>query len=250
MRPRVAGRILDASTAAMRPRRSRLAASPPHRPLRAHPTSSSTPRRARPGASAAPARDRRPGCRLACAIDVLTVAGRRRGHPLPHAPRARAADHLCPDLAGFRRLGGCAVRRVAAASGHGQPGRALARDPPRTRRSAPPRWRITSSLTTSPTTSMAACSPSARSWPWRSAVSASMASPPSPRRGGGGRSHRKTLGASTGDVLLLLIGQFLRPVLLANLVAWPLAWLAMRGWLAGFDQRISLAPATSWPRRC
>jgi putative ABC transport system permease protein len=53
---------------------------------------------------------------------------------------------------------------------------------------------------------------------------------------------RKTLGASTGDVLRLLVGQFLRPVLLANLVAWPLAWLAMRNWLAGFDQRIALGP--------
>ena len=53
---------------------------------------------------------------------------------------------------------------------------------------------------------------------------------------------RKTLGASTRDILRLLVGQFLRPVLLANLVAWPLAWLAMRGWLAGFDQRISLGP--------
>ena len=54
---------------------------------------------------------------------------------------------------------------------------------------------------------------------------------------------RKTLGASTGDILRLLVGQFLRPVLLANLVAWPLAWLAMRSWLAGFDQRIALGPA-------
>jgi putative ABC transport system permease protein len=53
---------------------------------------------------------------------------------------------------------------------------------------------------------------------------------------------RKTLGASTADVLTLMIGQFLRPVLLANLVAWPLAWLAMRGWLAGFAQRITLSP--------
>jgi putative ABC transport system permease protein len=51
---------------------------------------------------------------------------------------------------------------------------------------------------------------------------------------------RKTLGASTGDVLRLIVGQFLRPVLLANLIAWPLAWLAMRAWLAGFDQRIIL----------
>lgn len=53
---------------------------------------------------------------------------------------------------------------------------------------------------------------------------------------------RKTLGASTADILRLLVGQFLRPVLLANLVAWPLAYLAMRSWLSGFDQRIALGP--------
>ena len=53
---------------------------------------------------------------------------------------------------------------------------------------------------------------------------------------------RKALGASTRDVLRLLVGQFLRPVLLANLIAWPLAYLAMRSWLAGFDQRIALGP--------
>jgi putative ABC transport system permease protein len=54
---------------------------------------------------------------------------------------------------------------------------------------------------------------------------------------------RKTLGASTTDILRLLIGEFLRPVLWANLIAWPLAWFAMRSWLAGFDQRIDLNPA-------
>jgi putative ABC transport system permease protein len=54
---------------------------------------------------------------------------------------------------------------------------------------------------------------------------------------------RKTLGASTGDILRVLVGQFLRPVLLANLIAWPLAYLAMRSWLSGFDQRIGLSPA-------
>jgi putative ABC transport system permease protein len=53
---------------------------------------------------------------------------------------------------------------------------------------------------------------------------------------------RKTLGASTGDVVRLLLWQFTRPVLLANLVAWPLAWLALRAWLAGFDERIDLSP--------
>ncbi|GAA4775614.1 ABC transporter permease [Stakelama sediminis] len=54
---------------------------------------------------------------------------------------------------------------------------------------------------------------------------------------------RKVLGASTRDIMHLLIGQFLRPVLLANLIAWPLAYFAMRKWLAGFDDRIALSPA-------
>jgi len=53
---------------------------------------------------------------------------------------------------------------------------------------------------------------------------------------------RKTLGASSIDVVKLLVGQFLRPVLIANLIAWPLAWMAMRKWLAGFDDRITLSP--------
>ncbi|MES2420969.1 MAG: ABC transporter permease [Pseudomonadota bacterium] len=53
---------------------------------------------------------------------------------------------------------------------------------------------------------------------------------------------RKTLGASSYDIVRLLVGQFLRPVLIANLVAWPLAYVAMRTWLAGFDDRITLSP--------
>jgi putative ABC transport system permease protein len=53
---------------------------------------------------------------------------------------------------------------------------------------------------------------------------------------------RKTLGASTSDILKLLVGQFMRPVLLANLIAWPLAYVAMQNWLSGFDQKIGLSP--------
>ncbi|NJR78581.1 ABC transporter permease [Sphingomonas corticis] len=53
---------------------------------------------------------------------------------------------------------------------------------------------------------------------------------------------RKTLGASSADIVKLLVGQFLRPVLIANLVAWPLAFVAMRTWLAGFGDRIALSP--------
>jgi putative ABC transport system permease protein len=54
---------------------------------------------------------------------------------------------------------------------------------------------------------------------------------------------RKTLGASTADILRLLMGQFLRPVVLANLAAWPLAYIALRAYLVGFDQRVALTPA-------
>jgi putative ABC transport system permease protein len=53
---------------------------------------------------------------------------------------------------------------------------------------------------------------------------------------------RKALGASTRDVLQLLVATFLRPVLIANLIAWPLAWVAMQRWLSGFDDRIALTP--------
>lgn len=51
---------------------------------------------------------------------------------------------------------------------------------------------------------------------------------------------RKALGATTSDIAGLLLGQFLRPVLIANLIAWPIAFFAMRTWLARFDDRVSL----------
>ena len=54
---------------------------------------------------------------------------------------------------------------------------------------------------------------------------------------------RKSLGASSSAIARLLIGQFLRPVLIANVIAWPLAWIAMREWLSGFSERIALSPA-------
>ncbi|HKR24460.1 MAG TPA: FtsX-like permease family protein, partial [Allosphingosinicella sp.] len=54
---------------------------------------------------------------------------------------------------------------------------------------------------------------------------------------------RKVLGARTRDIVRLLVWQFSRPVLIANLVAWPVAWWVMRRWLDGFDARIGLDPA-------
>ncbi|HEU4961575.1 MAG TPA: ABC transporter permease [Sphingomonas sp.] len=53
---------------------------------------------------------------------------------------------------------------------------------------------------------------------------------------------RKVLGAKTRDIVRLLVWQFSRPVLIANVIAWPAAWWIMRTWLNGFDQRIGLGP--------
>ena len=53
---------------------------------------------------------------------------------------------------------------------------------------------------------------------------------------------RKVLGARTRDIVRLLVWQFSRPVIIANLIAWPIAWWVMRDWLNGFDQRITLGP--------
>ncbi|WBH15494.1 FtsX-like permease family protein [Sphingomonas radiodurans] len=53
---------------------------------------------------------------------------------------------------------------------------------------------------------------------------------------------RKVLGARTGDIVRLLVWQFSRPVLIANVIAWPVAWWLMRDWLNGFDTRMPLSP--------
>ncbi|MEO6080826.1 MAG: FtsX-like permease family protein [Steroidobacteraceae bacterium] len=51
---------------------------------------------------------------------------------------------------------------------------------------------------------------------------------------------RKALGATTGDVLRLLLWQFSKPVVWANLIAWPVAGWAMQRWLNGFAYHIDL----------
>ena len=53
---------------------------------------------------------------------------------------------------------------------------------------------------------------------------------------------RKVLGARTRDIVRLLVWQFSRPVIVANLIAWPIAWWVMRDWLNKFDERITLTP--------
>ena len=62
---------------------------------------------------------------------------------------------------------------------------------------------------------------------------------------------RKVLGARIRDIVRLLAWQFSKPVLIANLFAWPVAWWLMRNWLNGFDARIPLgADAVRARRRC
>jgi putative ABC transport system permease protein len=53
---------------------------------------------------------------------------------------------------------------------------------------------------------------------------------------------RKVLGASRGAVVKLLVGQFMLPVLLANLLAWPIGYIALSNWLAQFSDRIAIGP--------
>lgn len=52
---------------------------------------------------------------------------------------------------------------------------------------------------------------------------------------------RKVMGASVTDIVKLLTFQFSKPVLLANLIAWPVAWFVASDWLQGFQYRIDLS---------
>jgi putative ABC transport system permease protein len=53
---------------------------------------------------------------------------------------------------------------------------------------------------------------------------------------------RKVFGARTRDLVFLLLWQFSIPVLIANAIAWPVAWYYLHSWLQGFAYHISLSP--------
>lgn len=53
---------------------------------------------------------------------------------------------------------------------------------------------------------------------------------------------RKVLGSSASNIVLLLSKGFIQLVLVANLIAWPLAWYTMDKWLQNFPYRIQLNP--------
>jgi putative ABC transport system permease protein len=55
---------------------------------------------------------------------------------------------------------------------------------------------------------------------------------------------RKVLGASIGNILLLTTKQFILLVLVANIIAWPLAYYFMNNWLLDFQYRINIGYET------
>ncbi len=52
---------------------------------------------------------------------------------------------------------------------------------------------------------------------------------------------RKILGASVKDVVVLLSKRFIGLVLIANLIAWPLAWLALHRWIENYAYRVAIS---------
>ena len=55
---------------------------------------------------------------------------------------------------------------------------------------------------------------------------------------------RKVLGASTSDIVKMLNGSFLKMVLAANLIAWPISYILINQWLSRFAYRASFS---IWP---
>jgi putative ABC transport system permease protein len=52
---------------------------------------------------------------------------------------------------------------------------------------------------------------------------------------------RKVLGATVSNILLLLSKEFAKWILIANIIAWPVAYFAMNKWLQGYAYRINIA---------
>jgi putative ABC transport system permease protein len=53
---------------------------------------------------------------------------------------------------------------------------------------------------------------------------------------------RKTQGASSARILRMLLWDFSKPVLMANLAIWPFAFIAAKRYLDLFAERIALTP--------
>lgn len=51
---------------------------------------------------------------------------------------------------------------------------------------------------------------------------------------------RKVLGASISNIIMILTKEFTKWILIANLIAWPLAWIYVNSWLDDFAYRIEI----------
>jgi putative ABC transport system permease protein len=60
------------------------------------------------------------------------------------------------------------------------------------------------------------------------------------------RSHeiaiRKTLGASAKQIFAMILRDFSRPIVVANILGWPLAYIAAQRYLSTFEQRVDVTP--------
>lgn len=53
---------------------------------------------------------------------------------------------------------------------------------------------------------------------------------------------RKVLGAKTSSIISLVSREFILWVMMANVIAWPIAWYAMKGWLSGYVYHTRISP--------
>ncbi|MCP4724993.1 MAG: FtsX-like permease family protein [bacterium] len=51
---------------------------------------------------------------------------------------------------------------------------------------------------------------------------------------------RKVLGANIPGMIVLLIREFIKLIILANIIAWPVAWISMNNWLSNYAYKIDL----------
>ena len=52
---------------------------------------------------------------------------------------------------------------------------------------------------------------------------------------------RKVVGASVSNIVMLFSKQYLKLIIIANIIAWPLAWYLMNQWLQDFPYRVQLS---------
>ena len=55
-------------------------------------------------------------------------------------------------------------------------------------------------------------------------------------------SIRKVLGASSVNILVLLNKDFVKLVLIANIIAFPLGYIIINKWLSAYDFRVGISP--------